>query len=949
MGGFLVPLGKKTQQRSSSQSLCHETALFSDLLFSASVQHSRRLISSSFCLPPLFRWTPSVQGRWGALTSPLFLFHMASPATATSKISNRVASGGNAALADIRLEERFVAAGNDSHLSRPHSRVTGIPTTLADALEVTAATPNLSRLDRGEEHSFADSQGHQDGDLPRVLASSSFARQRRPATTMAANTLAGGRHSSAHRPSMLQQLDQLEGRYLTGSPPPPGLSHLSTRPPPALPPDRSGSAQLPASRSTPPPPQPRLRRAGDHSLGTRSRHDDDDPVDDDEAALVGSSDVLRGSQDASRHGGDGVDSGTQGDLADLDVIAAAIPTYLSAAADMSRVLSCFANALNRLNGAARQRATDAAATSSQLQRQASHLDAAWTLAAEANAQASATKEVLQRHAVATNEIHEYFQSTVQRQEREIKSLRRQAMHNQAVLRLCVERDVTRANARMLTLRYWRKWHRYARKWKAFLFVRRGMRRARSVNVFAIWRAFGVKQRRLRKLFAGTSYLEQHNGRLRVKRIFLRWQGHIMAQRLRRKAIHALMFRGTLGSMKFAFQQWRDWLKKRGSLKRLMMHNARACGSIGAATNTYVQRRMFSKWMAWIRGRIHRRRQRRLITTVQRQVFQMLSRGTFGKWQKFAKQRVAKKVTLIGMARRNVLQRYVRHYFSAWQRFRWEQWVLRNISRHVHAQADVVESKINIGLRTAANTNETVRILIERMQAIDDRVLDLDRRKVALHQLRPSAFRFAETIGLQTSSRPPGFGDDHQQELLRHDDSEVGGAPMFTPAAAALLLSTSTSGAAAAAAPLRSSTTVPLTSNHDAVLRMLGATAGPVAGRSFAVVPGAGATAATSDRPSSRRAHFGQHPGNHATPTASYLGAGDGPTDRSGSSMLRSAADYQQHLPHYMAPQLPYEEGHPEDAAAHLRSAAGHAGHHPSRPLPSDADDGTSSMTSARSV
>ena len=135
------------------------------------------------------------------------------------------------------------------------------------------------------------------------------------------------------------------------------------------------------------------------------------------------------------------------------------------------------------------------------------------------------------------------------------------------------------------------------------------------------------------------------------------------------------------------------------------------------------------------------------------------------------------------------------FFRAWYKAYWQKWVLRNLA----AQVNDVNYKVEIGLRTATNTSDTIQQLLGHYQQLEDKMVSLSRSKVNHNELKVTAYKTSmdpmaegltpSTEGTTASSKPAVVAGsfDNVQQVLPKPSSATPREGSYNPAGASVPL------------------------------------------------------------------------------------------------------------------------------------------------------------------
>jgi hypothetical protein len=167
-------------------------------------------------------------------------------------------------------------------------------------------------------------------------------------------------------------------------------------------------------------------------------------------------------------------------------------------------------------------------------------------------------------------------------------------------------------------------------------------------------------------------------------------------------------------------------------------------------------------------RVRRRRLIGVASMLSGRVHDDQARGFLQRWRTYASGRGAFQRRYDGMSAAN-RSALARGMFGKWGRYH----ARRQAQRWIHDAVQPVEAKVDIGLRTTSNTNDTIQRLIENMQRLEQQVEDIHATKVSHHQLRTGAFR-GPAAAVGGAGRLKG-GADQYEDTPRAEQLEAAAA------------------------------------------------------------------------------------------------------------------------------------------------------------------------------
>jgi hypothetical protein len=491
---------------------------------------------------------------------------------------------------------------------------------------------------------------------------------------------------------------------------------------------------------------------------------------------------------------------------DVEPAEGQIMASVRAAMDVANLNVMLVNAVNRLTAAARQQHADSIGLAQQQQRDASRLDAAWSVAASVREGLGRTDETLDRYMRGTDEICLYLQGEVRRQNDLVVVLLARTKRSERLLRRRVTDDLQESSRLALLRRFYMPWRQRGVQLKTTTsMMQRSARHSRQA-VMNVWKLSVAKRRKQRLWFRHLDFLEDKNNRILAARYFQgKWATWVQARRRMRTAAVRLLHSTACFRMQRAYTVWMASLNRRRAVREHLAIQFQHLSSVSKMVKNQTMRRFYNKWTLFRVKREVARSQKRRASGLALRIHRDHAHRTFFVWLIAARKHANRRERFVEMARRNSCL-VARKFFGKWDRWRWQRWVYGQIA----AQIGPLERKVDIGLRTAANTNETIHKLIENFQYLESKLQEARMgARSGILGMRESSM--ASATGLPDGLAAHTFGLQAPSYEHRHTTRSAS-SPM--PAAASSL-------------PRHQHTYAPLVGASDAAAEMRGIVAGPL--------------------------------------------------------------------------------------------------------------------------
>lgn len=407
----------------------------------------------------------------------------------------------------------------------------------------------------------------------------------------------------------------------------------------------------------------------------------------------------------------------------------------TAAADLATINGTALAAIDRLNAAVRHLHADEVGLAMQQQRQASRLESVWHVCADVREEVSNMRVTLGRHMQASAEIHNFLQLEAKRHEGMLQMLLRRTRKNELLLRNEAVKRAEESTAQRLRLPAFKKWREFSRRRSVCRIVMRKTKLRKVSIAFQSWRLWAKWAHKQLKYFRALEFSEEKNSRLLVCRYYQKFQRFVAIRHRMKRAATWLLQRNMRYKLLSTFSSWRRFQERQQALRRVFSQKLKLNETMDKKVK---QRLMHCYFVKWTQYRVHRHKfqlLRDVAIGLTRRITGDRGRQIFLKWKSFAReQRNHRKKAghLAVLANKALLKKY----FSHWQKLQLHKWV----GRQIHVAVAEVDAKVDIGLRTTSNMNETIQKMIEHYHQLSQTTSELSRSKVSHHQLRPTAFR-----------------------------------------------------------------------------------------------------------------------------------------------------------------------------------------------------------------
>ena len=419
---------------------------------------------------------------------------------------------------------------------------------------------------------------------------------------------------------------------------------------------------------------------------------------------------------------------------EVDVPQQNLLALANAAVAVSKIHSGLINAVTKLQKAATEEHAQTDGMRVQQQRMSSRVDTIWHIAAEVREETNELSTSLQRQVRAAQEIQEFYQAESKRQTRTIEGLVKITKRHRACSLLFVSNGLHERNLlQRFVRRYYRHWYNHSLLKKTLFRIMIGGCQQLTSRTYFIWQKLLLQRRQRRQTYRTSNILLLQTARRLISIRFASWRVWAALRARLRESLHSLRMGTAKRLVATYFMKWtllppfnRRVRRKLALQRTLLQHSARV-----------LLTRRYSLWLEYTRQRQKRRRRYRLSLQILSQNCVRLLRSILHRWLRIHRNRYEFKKKLVDMRTKNMAC-VMKDYFRRWQKLQTMQWVANQVEDHLAG----LNNKVEIGLRTSANTNETIQKLIEYCGQLEKRLVDLARTKVSHHELRPAAYRRA---------------------------------------------------------------------------------------------------------------------------------------------------------------------------------------------------------------
>lgn len=415
-------------------------------------------------------------------------------------------------------------------------------------------------------------------------------------------------------------------------------------------------------------------------------------------------------------------------------------SFLAAAADVTRTQESLLQAVNRLTTAAKRQHQDCGALSAQHQRLATRVDTVWQTAVEVREEATNLTNAMHRHLRYADETHRYFHSKVDSIERLLGSVVQRLNRTTVVAQRASTQLLATKTMTSLLRPYFSSWVRRAMLRRALHAVVRRTKRCGQRGVFERWLLFARLKSLQRTRRRCVDALLHDTVQGRRSRYFHNWLQYLQVRRTARKKLGMLRFFGDKGLLRIFYQKLQRHAQesRRNRVKSLFLLSQ---------SKKYRMRHAYLQWLKLALERRRRVRNLRLVALLSHNVERLRMRRSYTKWRLVHETHNKVRRELVAMRRRSAVI-ILRSFYNKWHLIVLRRWMLSEVRREVHQ----LGLKLEIALRTASNTSETITRIMEHQHELEGKVLEIVRTKVSLHQLRPAAFK--ETLSHEMMSGGP---------------------------------------------------------------------------------------------------------------------------------------------------------------------------------------------------